>query len=67
MDLLVGGYASVHLAQMTEDELELFEQLLEIPDQLLLAWVTQQEVVPPQLDCHMLRELLAFRPSDPRA
>jgi antitoxin CptB len=62
MDLIVGGYADAHLAKMTEVELTLFEQLLEIPDQDLLSYATSQATIPADRDCEMLRAIVAFRP-----
>jgi antitoxin CptB len=63
MDILVGGYADAKLSTMTEQELSLFESLLDIPDQQLLSWVTLQEQVPAELTSPMLLDLLAFRPA----
>jgi antitoxin CptB len=62
MDIVVGGYADAHLPHMTAAELITFEALLEIPDQQLLSWVTQQEEVPSHLRNPMLMAILAFRP-----
>jgi antitoxin CptB len=62
MDILVGGFASARLPEMTPQELVVFEALLEIPDQQLLSWVTRQEDVPEDLRSPMLMEMLAFRP-----
>lgn len=65
MDLIVGGYADQHLPSMTEVELALFEELLEIPDQDLLAYATNQTTIPADRDCAMLRAIMAFRPATP--
>jgi antitoxin CptB len=62
MDLLVGGFAASELPGMQAAELAAFEQLLDIPDQQLLAWATRQEPVPREQDSPMLRALLAFQP-----
>jgi antitoxin CptB len=62
MDIMVGGFATQALPLMSESELKTFETLLDIPDQLLLSYVTEQEPVPEHLDAPMLRALLAFRP-----
>lgn len=62
MDLLVGGFAASELAHMDAAKLEAFAILLDIPDQQLLAWATEQEAVPAEQDSPMLRALLAFRP-----
>lgn len=61
MDLLLGGFAASELPGMNAAELEAFAQLLDIPDQQLLAWATGQETVLPGQDSAMLRALLAFR------
>jgi antitoxin CptB len=62
MDIIMGGYADVHLPMMLAKDLVVFEALLEIPDQQLLSWVTRQEDVPLELRNPMLMEILAFRP-----
>jgi antitoxin CptB len=62
MDILVGGYARTHLAAMREAELAQFAELLEIPDQDLLAWATHQSPVPPDQQSNMLEAMLRFRP-----
>ncbi len=62
MDLIVGGYAEAHLATMDASALAMFADILEIPDQLLLSWVTNQEAVPENQKSKMLDDVLAFRP-----
>jgi antitoxin CptB len=62
MDIIIGGFASRDIPIMSEGELTLFESLLDIPDQQMLAFVTGQETIPADLDCAMLRALLNFRP-----
>jgi antitoxin CptB len=64
MDILVGGFADAKLPTMSPQELIVFEALLEIPDQQLLSWVTNQESVPLEMRKPMLLELLAFRPQE---
>jgi antitoxin CptB len=63
MDIIVGGFASTHLPQMNADQLEEFENLLDIPDQELLAWLTGQEQVPAARRSEMLDDMLKFRPA----
>jgi len=62
MDILVGGYAAQALPRMDAAELALFEELLDVPDQDLLAYATGQSAVPVAIDNPMLRDILAFRP-----
>ena len=62
MDLLMGGFAQSRLPTMTENELNAFEALIELPDQDLLAWITGEATVPSTLSNALLPELLKFRP-----
>ena len=62
MDLVVGGFAHVRIAGMSNGELALFEMLLEIPDQELLSWTTGQETIPEKWDTPLLREMIIYRP-----
>jgi len=39
-DLLLGGFADAHLAQLTPAQLDLFEALLSVPDVDLYDWLT---------------------------
>jgi antitoxin CptB len=47
---------------MTESELSAFEDIIELPDQELLSWVTGEAPVPSTLSNVLLPELLKFRP-----
>jgi antitoxin CptB len=60
MDLIMGGFADAHLARMSEDELAELERLFEVPDRDLLAWITGEEAVPPELDGALFRNLRDF-------
>ena len=62
MDLLVGGFASQRLPNMLKAELHEFTEILEIPDQDLLSWVTAQTEIPTALQSPLLFEMLKFRP-----
>ena len=60
--MIVGGYAIAHLPAMEGDDLLEFAEILEIPDQQLLSWATNQEQVPEEQKSAMLDDVLAFRP-----
>jgi antitoxin CptB len=62
MDLLMGGFARTRLPSMTESELRAFEEIIDLPDQELLSWVTGEAPVPLNLSNVLLPELLKFRP-----
>ena len=40
MDLILGTFADRNLAQMSADELDAFEELIELPDGDLLSWIS---------------------------
>jgi antitoxin CptB len=60
VDLILGRFADVRLASMGKPELAAFEQLLDTPDQDVLAWVLGEVPVPSDCDTPFLRELIAF-------
>lgn len=60
MDLLLGRFADHVLSDLDDGQLDLFEQMLEIPDPELYAWVTSQQPVPPDHDHVIYRALHAF-------
>jgi antitoxin CptB len=62
MDIILGGFAEHRLEALTEDQLTRFEELLEVPDQQFLAWMTGTEPVPQAQRCPLLEEILKFRP-----
>jgi len=46
MDIVIGPWAEAHLAQMSEEELVLFDRLLWENDQDLMAWILGQSPTP---------------------
>jgi len=50
----------VTVTQLTQDELAEFEQLMEVPDRELLAWITGEADVPPDYDTALFRRLREF-------
>jgi len=49
MDLLLGPYSDMRLAELTETELDQYELVLSQNDQDLYAWVSGKEQTPPEL------------------
>jgi antitoxin CptB len=62
LDLLVGGFALARLASLEQEQLDQFEQILEIPETELADWFMGRKMVPKDVDCVLIREMLAFRP-----
>ena len=60
MDLLMGAFADASVANLDEHELGFFEELLELPDQEVFAWLTGQASVPKDHDTPLFRKLKTF-------
>jgi antitoxin CptB len=60
VDLLLGRFADARVAGMAEENLAAFEALLDVPDPVILAWITGEEDVPREQDSRFMRELIAF-------
>lgn len=63
-DLIVGRFADAQIAVLDTAQLDAFEQLLEVPNANLYAWVTGTEPVPRDHDTDVLRQLIAFHRRD---
>ena len=61
IDLILGGFADKHLAALTADQLDAFEQLLDAPDQDVFAWITDQAPAPADYETETLALIRAFR------
>lgn len=59
-DLLIGGFAKAHLADMDAAGLDAFEALLKQDDRALYAWATGDAEAPPELQGPVLDMLKAF-------
>jgi antitoxin CptB len=63
VDLIMGRFADAAVEQLTDGELTEFEQLIEVPDRELLAWVTGEAEVPAAYDTPLFRRLRDFNRS----
>ena len=62
-DLIMGRFADASIEQLAAAELVEFEQLMEVPDRELLAWITSGADVPPNYDTALFRRLREFNRS----
>jgi antitoxin CptB len=60
MDLIMGRFADAAIERLSDGDLTEFEQLIEVPDRDLLAWITGEEPVPADHDSALFRELRDF-------
>jgi len=59
-DLIMGRFADAEIDKLSEAELDLFEQLIEVLDRDLLSWITGEAEVPANYDTDVFRRLKAF-------
>ena len=59
-DLLIGGFAKAHIADMNEEDLDEFEALLKLNDRELYDWATGKREPPANIDGPVFERLKAF-------
>jgi antitoxin CptB len=57
MDLVMGRFVDAELPAMSSAELLQFEELLDLPDPQVLAWITGEEPIPAERDTALFRRL----------
>ena len=60
MDLIMGRFADREMATLTDAELDEFEELMELPDPQVFAWIAEQEMPPASHDTPLLKRLRGF-------
>src|SRR6516225_11201186 len=60
MDLIMGRFAESAIGQLTAAEIMDFENLMEVPDREILAWVTGETDVKADFDTALFRRLRDF-------
>jgi antitoxin CptB len=60
MDLIMGRFADDQIGVLSEAELEDYEQLIEVPDHDLFAWLTGADETPSNYDTAVFRKLKSF-------
>jgi antitoxin CptB len=60
VDLITGRFADAHIGTLSEAEVDDFEQLMDVPEPELLAWVMGTEATPARYDTALLRRMRDF-------
>ena len=61
MDLIMGRFADQRVDSLSVDEMDELEDLMQVPDQQLYAWISGSEPVPAERDTPLFRELCDSR------
>ena len=59
-DLLIGRFVQVHLAELTEADIDALEAVMEMPDTDLADWLTGRVPIPPEEETPMLHRMREF-------
>jgi len=60
MDLILGRFADANIADLSLDELDAFDALMEEQDRDIFAWLTGEKTTPDDIDTPFFRKLAAF-------
>lgn len=60
-DLILGPFADVHGPNLTAEQFDTLETLLEQPDREIYAWIVGQEPTPERFETDVLAMIRAFR------
>ena len=63
-DLILGPFADSHVRGMSEEQLALFEDLLDQPDHDIYDWISEAAPTPARFDGDLIAALRALKPSD---
>lgn len=61
MDLILGQYVDAHIADMSEEDLDELELIMEHEDRDLLTWATGEIIPPKNVDTPLFRDILDYR------
>ena len=65
MDIVFGRFAEHVLDGLSDNELDDYERILELPDDKLFSWATGREQVPEELRSPLLDSLLSLAHMNP--
>lgn len=61
-DLIIGEFAKLHLAKMSDAELAIFRQILQFSDSDIYDWYTKKKPVPKEKSSDIITQILNFEP-----
>ncbi len=56
-DLILGSFADAHIDDLSEADLDAFDELMEAPDQDVYSWISQTKPVPDQYVTNLMTRL----------
>ncbi|MFK7973557.1 MAG: succinate dehydrogenase assembly factor 2 [Rickettsiaceae bacterium] len=62
-DIILGMFSRQNVSNMTDQELVLFENILQLPDADIYDWYTKKKMVPQDKISPLLMQILNFQPT----
>jgi antitoxin CptB len=62
-DLIVGQFAKLHVKEMSDEELQIFNKILQLTDADIYDWYTKKKPVPTEHKSELMTQILNFEPS----
>ncbi|MEM8794818.1 MAG: succinate dehydrogenase assembly factor 2 [Pseudomonadota bacterium] len=60
MDIVLGTFADNHLTTLSDNELDVFERLMDVPDRELFKWISGEAEIPENYRSALLDRIIAF-------
>ena len=60
MDLVLGRFADAEIGTLTDEEMTVYEHLMEAPDRDLFSWISGTEAVPGNYDSAIFHRIRSF-------
>lgn len=62
LDLIFRSFMDAHLISLSDEDLDLLEELMECPESKLMGWLFGMESIPEEYDHQVFRNLKNFTP-----
>jgi antitoxin CptB len=60
MDLLLGQFADAMIGELTDEQLDTLELLMDVPDRDVLAWLTREKETPENFKSDVFQMIITF-------
>jgi antitoxin CptB len=61
-DVMLGGFATAHVRDLSDSQLDTFEALLEELDVEIMDWVIGRQPLPARHDTELFKMILSYKP-----
>jgi antitoxin CptB len=62
-DLIIGQFAKLYVKEMNDEELQIFNKILQLTDADIYDWYTRKKTVPTEHKSQLMTQILNFEPS----